>query len=60
MPKGYKLPKSASPRATMKAGRPKKSDLMSQASKISSKVPAMRPTWKRNQKNWAGFKPGSI
>lgn len=59
MPKGYKMPKSASPRATMKAGKPKESGLLSSAPKMSSKIPEIRPTWKRNQKSSSGFKPGS-
>jgi len=59
MPKGYKVPKSASPRATMRAGRPETSSLLSPAPKLTSKIPEIRPTWKRNQKSSTAFKPGS-
>lgn len=59
MAKGYKVPESASPRATMRAGKPKESSLLSPASKLTSKIPEIRPTWKRNQKAAPGFKPGS-
>lgn len=58
MPKGYKVPKSVSPRATMRASNPK-SGLLSSAPSGMPKIPAVRPTWKRNQKpNPSGFKPG--
>ena len=59
MAKGYKMPKSSAPRATMRAGKAKGSDLLSPASKLSPKIPELRPTWKRNHKSAPGFKPGS-
>lgn len=59
MAKGYKIPKSASPRATMRAASPK-SGLLGKASSGIPKIPSVRPTWKRNQQSSpAGFKPGS-
>ena len=59
MPKGYKVPKSSSPRATMKASAPK-SGLLGKSPSGMPKIPATRPTWKRNQQsNPKGFKPGS-
>lgn len=58
MAKGYKVPKSSSPRATMRAGTPK-SGLLGKASSGMPKIPAIRPTWKRNQEsNPKGFNPG--
>lgn len=58
MPKGYKLSKSAAPRATMRASAPK-SGLMGKAPSGMPKIPAVRPTWKRNQQSSPkGFTPG--
>lgn len=57
MPKGYKVPQTR--RATMKAGKAKDKSLMQQSPKTSPKIPELRPSWKRNQKSWSGFKPGS-
>lgn len=59
MPKGYKVSKSSAPRATMSAGKPKDQGLLSKAPSGMPKIPAMRPTWKRNLSGWSGFKPGS-
>lgn len=59
MPKGYKLPKSSRSKSTMRASGPK-SGLLGKASSGMPKIPAIRPTWKRNQQpNPKGFKPGS-
>ena len=59
MAKGYKVPNSAKAKATMRAGKPKESSLLTKASDLTSKIPEIRPTWKRNQKSAPGFKPGS-
>lgn len=59
MPKGYKMPKAASPRATMRAGKAKEEKLLQPAPKLTSKVPEIRPSWKRNQRSVSSFKPGS-
>lgn len=59
MAKGYKVPQSSSPRATMRASSPK-SGLLGKATSGIPSIPAIRPTWKRNQKpSPTGFKPGS-
>lgn len=58
MPKGYKVPKSSSSRATMRAGSPK-GGLLGQANSGIPKTPAVRPSWKRNQQqSVTSFKPG--
>lgn len=58
MAKGYKVPKSASPRATMRAAS-QKSNLMGKAPSGIPSIPAVRPTYKRNQQSSpVGFKPG--
>lgn len=60
MPKGYKLPKSAAPRAAMRAGKPKEQGLLSPAPKMTTKIPEIRPTSLRNMSGWKGFKPGKL
>lgn len=60
MAKGYKIPKTASPRATMGISSAGKSSLLGKATSGIPKIPAIRPTWKRNQQSSpSGFKPGS-
>lgn len=59
MPKGYKVPKAASPRATMRVSAPDKKGLLGPATSGMPKIPAVRPTAMRNQQpSPKGFKPG--
>lgn len=58
MPKGYKIPKLAAPRETMRMGLPKKKELLSPASSGMPSIPSIRPTAMRNLTPWKGFKPG--
>lgn len=59
MAKGYKVPKQASPRATMRAGSPKQQGLLGKSTSGMPSIPEIRPTWKRNQTAAPkGFKPG--
>lgn len=60
MPKGYKLPKSAKSKGTMRVRAPEKASLLSKAPSGLPSLPEVKPTYKRNQvPSPSGFKRGS-
>lgn len=60
MPKGYKIPKSAKSKGTMRVSAPETSKLLSKAPSGLPSLPEVKPTYKRNQKSSpSGFKRGS-